>query len=410
MHVMHPRCAGIDLGKDMLVAAARLQDGDQVQWEARTFKMTGRHLLELSSWLLGLGVTHVVMEATGSYWKSVWHVLEGQFELTLANPAQVRNLPGRKSDMNDATWLADLLAHGLIRGSFVPPAPIDALRELTRTRKQFVREIARHTQRIQKILDVASLKLTGTITDVLGTTGRAIVKSLIAGETNPERLADLADYRLKAKREQLVEALQGRLSVQQRHLLRMHLNLIEAIEVSIEDLDRDIEKAVDPFRDIVDWLEEVPGLSEVNVPALLGEIGVDMTKFKTHQHLISWARLCPRLDESAGKVHSTRTQKGAVWVKTLLVQAAWAAIRTKDSYLRAQFYRIRARRGAKKAIVAVAASILTAVYYVIRNRTPYKDLGSDYFKQHDRVRTTRRLVTRLQELGYNVQITDTAAA
>lgn len=409
MHVMHPRCAALDLGKDELMAAVRLQDGARVERACRTYGMTGRQLLELSSWLVGLQVTHVVMEATGSYWKSVWHVLEGQFELTLANPAQVKNLPGRKSDVNDATWMADLLAHGLIRGSFVPPAQIDGLRELTRTRKQFVREIGRHTQRIQKILDVANLKLTGLITDVLGVSGRAIVKSLIAGETDPQRLADLVDYRLRVKRERLTEALHGQLTVQQRHLLAMHLNLVETIEASIEQLDRDIDKAVDPFREVVDWLKEIPGLSEIGVPALLGEIGVDMTKFKTHRHLLSWARMCPRLDQSAGKIHSTRTHKGAVWVKTLLIQAAWAAIKTKDSYLRAQFLRLRARRGAKKAIGAVAASILTAAYYVIRDRTPYRDLGIQYFKHRDRSRSTRRLVARLEQLGYSVQLSEVAA-
>jgi transposase len=409
MQVMYPRCVGLDLGKDVVVAAMRVQDAAGVKRECRTYGMTGRQLLELSSWLLSQGVTHVVMEATGSYWKSVWRVLEGQFELTLANPAQIRNLPGRKSDVNDATWMADLLAHGLIRGSFVPPAEIGALRELTRTRKQFVREVGRHTLRIQKILDVANLKLTGLITDVVGVSGRAIVKSLIAGETNPERLADLAHVRLKAKREDLVEALHGRLTVQQRRLLGMHLNLIETIEASIAQLDDEIARAVDPFRELVERLKEAPGLSHVGVPALLGEIGLDMTRFKTHRHLLSWARVCPRLDESAGKVHSRRTQQGAVWIKTLLVQAAWAAIRTKDSYLRAQFLRIRARRGAKKAIVAVAASILTAVYYMVRDGTPYRDLGVRYFDHQDRSRAARRLATRLRQLGYNVQISKAVA-
>jgi transposase len=408
MQVMHRRCAGLDLGKDMLVAAVRLQEGG-IRRECRTYRTTSRQLLELSSWLLSQEVTHVVMEATGSYWKSVWHVLEGQFELTLANPAQVRNLPGRKSDVNDATWLADLLAHGLIRGSFVAPALIDALRELTRTRKQFVREIGRHTQRIQKVLDIANLKLTGTITDVVGVSGRAIIKALIAGETNPERLADLVDYRIRASHDRLVEALEGRLTRQNRQLLRVHLHLIETIEAAIEELDQEIEKAVDPFRDIVDWLMAIPGLSHVGVPALLGEIGVDMTKFKTHRHIISWARVCPRLDESAGKVHSRRTQKGAVWIKTLLIQAAWAAIKTKNSYLRAQFLRLKARRGAQKAIVAVAASILVAAYHVIRDRKPYRDLGSDYSAHHDRTRTTRRLVSRLQHLGYQVHLSEAVA-
>ena len=409
MQVMNPRCAGVDLGKDIVVAAIRVQDAGGVTRECRTYGTTSRELLDLSSWLLSHGVTHVVMEATGSYWKSVWHLLEGQFELTLANPAHIRHLPGRKSDVNDATWMADLLAHGLIRSSFVPPAEIGALRELTRTRKQFVREVARHTQRIQKTLDVAGLKITGMITDILGVSGRAIVKALIAGEANPERLADLAHPRLQAKRERLVEALYGRLTEQQRRLMGMHLGLIEALEASIAQLDRDIEKAVDPFRTIVDRLKEFPGLSDTSVSAMLGEIGVDMSRFKTHRHLVSWARLCPRLDESAGKVHSTRTQKGAGWIKSLMIQAAWAAVRKKDSYLHAQFLRIRARRGGKKAIVAVAASILTAVYYVIRDGSPYIDLGPDYFHRHDRSKMARRFVARLRHLGYTVQITEDVA-
>jgi len=348
------------------------------------------------------------MEATGSYWKSVWQALEGEFELTLAHPAQIKNLPGRKSDVNDATWMADLRAHGLIRGSFVPPAEITALRELTRTRKQFVREVGRHTQRIQKILDVGGYKLAGTITDTLGVSGRAIVRALIAGEIDPEKLANLADPRLKVKRQRLVEVLHGHLTDQQRSLLGMHLNLIEGLEVSITQLDQEIERAVRPFRNIIERLMGVPGLREVTVPALVAEIGVDMSRFKTHRHLVSWARLCPRLDESAGKVHSNRTLKGAKWTKTLLTQAAWGAVRTKNSYLRAQFLRLR-HRGTKKAIVAVAASILTAVYYMIRDGSEYQDLGIQYFQQRDRSRTARRFVARLQQLGYEVQITERAA-
>jgi transposase len=231
------------------------------------------------------------MEATGSYWKSVWHALEGQFELTLANPAQVENLPGRKSDVNDATWMADLLAHGLIRGSFVPAGEIAALRELTRTRKQFVREVARHTLRMQKILDIANLKLTGAISELLGVSGRAILRALIAGETDPERLAALAHPRLRASREHLVEALHGRLTDQQRQLLDLHLKLIETLEQSIEQLDRNIHKAVSPFRADVQRLKTAPGMSDIVVPAILGEIGLDMTRFRTHRHLVSWARL-----------------------------------------------------------------------------------------------------------------------
>jgi transposase len=409
MEVVYPRCAALDLGKDVLAAAVRVQDADGVKQECRTYATTSRRLVELCAWLSSHGVTHVVMEATGSYWKSVWHALEGQFELTLANPAQIRNMPGRKSDVNDATWMADLLAHGLIRGSFVPPAEISALRELTRTRKQFVREVSRHTLRIQKILDIANLKLTGAISQTLGVSGRAILKALIAGETDPERLAKLAHPRVRVSRERLTESLHGRLTDQQRGLLAMHMTLIETLEASMEQLDRDIAKAVSPFRQDVERLKEIPGLSDISVPAMLGEIGIDMTRFRTHRHLVSWARLCPRLDESAGKVHSTRTMKGAAWIKTLMVQAAWSAIKVKNGYPRAQFLRLRARRGAKKAIVAVAASLLTAVYYMLRDGAPYRDLGIGYFDKHDRSRVARRFVARLQQLGYNVQITEDAA-
>lgn len=409
MQVKNPRCAALDLGKDVLVAAVRLQEETSVRRECRTFGTTTRQLLQLSSWLESEGINHVVMEATGSYWKSVWHVLEGQFELMLANPVHIRNLPGRKSDVNDATWMADLHAHGLISGSFVPPGPIMALRELTRTRKQLGREVARHLQRIQRIVDVAGLKITGPISDLLGTSGRAILKGLIDGETDPERLADLAHPRMQAKRGTLVEALRGTLTPHQRGLLRIHFHLIETIEASIAELDFQIEEAVRPFRELLTRLKDVPGFGAINAPALLGEIGVDMTPFKTHRHLISWTRLCPRLDESAGKTHSRRTLKGAEWVKPLLVGAAWAAVRVKDSYPRAQFLRLRARRGAKKAIVAVAASLLTTVYHMIREGTPYKDLGAHHFDRHDRSRTARRLVARLEQLGYNAQITDRAA-
>ena len=405
MQVLHPRCGALDLGKDVLVAAVRLQDGVAVQRASATYGTTRGALLEMAAWLEGLGVTHVVMEATGSYWKSVWQMLEGRFELTLANPAHIKNLPGRKSDVSDATWMADLHAHGLIRGSFVPPAEISALRELTRTRKQFVREIARHTLRIQKLLDVAGLKVSGPISQILGVSGRRIVKALIAGETDPERLADLVDPHVKASRSQLRAALQGELTPQQRRLLQMHLELVEGLEAAVGKIDGDVAKAVSPFRPLVERVKHVPGLSDVSTPALLAEIGVDMTRFPSSRHIVSWARLCPRLDESAGKVRSRRTLKSAAWVKTLLVQAAWSAINKKDSCLRAQFLRLSPRCGRNKAVVAVAASILTAVYHMIRDDQPYRDLGFDYLRHADRDRLVRRSVARLHKLGYDVTLT-----
>ena len=409
MKVMHPRCAALDLGKDMLVAGLRVQEGTRVDRVSRTFRSTRPELLELVAWLQSFGITHVVMEATGSYWKSVWHVLEGDFDLTLANPAQIKNLPGRKSDVSDTTWMADLHAHGLIRGSFVPSPEIEGLRELTRTRKQLTREVTRHTLRIQKLLDVAGMKITGPISQILGLSGRRIIKALIEGETDPQRLADLAHHRIKATRAQLIDALQGELTPQQRRLLGMHLGFVENLEAAIARLDTDIAKAVAPFRGLIDRLKSVPGLSDVSAPALIAEIGIDMSRFATSGHLVSWARLCPRMDESAGKVRSNRIMKSSAWVKTLLVQAAASAAKSKNSYLRAQFLRIRARRGAKKAFVAVAASILTAVYHMIRDDRPYTDLGDNHFQRMDRDRAVRRSVAQLQRLGYQVTLTHTAA-
>lgn len=407
MEVLYPRCAGLDLGKDTLVACVRIH-GRPAQKLIRTCATTTSALLALASWLHEQGVTHIAMEATGSYWKSVWHVLEADFALVLGNAGHIRNVPGRKSDVSDAEWIADLLAHGLIRGSFVPPAPVQEVRDLTRTRKQLLREVAQHTQRIQRTLDVANLKITGVVSDILGVSGRAMLRALINGETAPERLADLARGTLKNKRTVLVEALTGRITPHHRRLLKLHLDLIETLEVAVTEIDTQLGQALAPFHEAVARLDAIPGIDRVVAQAILGEIGLDMTRFPTHQHLISWACLCRRLDESAGKRRSTRTRKGACWLKTVLVQAAWAAVRTKNSYYRAQFLRLRARRGPKKAIVAVAASMLTAVYYILRDNVEYREMGSHYFERLDRTQVTQRLVKRLRDLGYQVQLAEVA--
>jgi transposase len=408
MEVLYPRCAGLDLGKDALVACVRIH-GRPVQQEVRTFETTTRALVALAEWLREQGVTHVAMEATGSYWKSVWHILEEDFTLVLGNAGHIRNVPGRKSDVKDAAWIADLLAHGLIRGSFVPPAPIQEVRDLTRTRKQLVREIAQHTQRIQKTLDIANLKMTGVVSNVLGVSGRAILRALIAGQTDPVALAGLARGTLKNKRAALVEALTGRVTAHHRRLLKLHLDLIERLETAVEEVDAQLGEALAPFHDAVERVDGVPGIDTVVAQAILGEIGLDMSRFPTHQHLISWACLCRRLDESAGKRKSTRTRKGACWLKTVLIQAAWAAVRTKNTYYRAQFLRLRARRGPKKAIVAVAASMLTAIYYILRDGVEYHELGGEHFDRLDRTKVTQRLVKRLRDLGYDVQLAEVAA-
>ncbi len=404
MDVVYPRCAGLDVHQKTVVVCARVADGARVQREVHTFGTTTGELLALAEWLAARAITHVAMESTGVYWKPVWHVLEGQCELVLANAMHIRNIPGRKSDVNDATWIADLLAHGLIRGSFVPPAPIQELRDLTRTRKQLVREIGRHTLRLQKTLEDANLKLTGLLSDVLGKSGRAILAALVAGESDPVRLAALAGGRLKASRAELVAALHGRVTAHHRFMLQLHLTQIAALEAAVQELDARLEAALAPFRAVVDRLITIPGVSQVVARVLVAEIGPDLSRFPTAGHLVSWAGLCPRLHESAGKRLSTRVRPGTPWLKTTLVQAAWAAVRTKRSYLQAQFLRLKSRRGPKKAIIAVAASMLTAVYHMLTRAVPYHDLGADHFERRDHAKLAQRLVRRLRDLGFTVAL------
>jgi transposase len=409
MEVLHPRCAGLDVHKDTVVAAVRCVS-PPVHREVQSFPTTTRGLLALGDWLESTGCTHVALEATGVYWKPVWHVLEERFELVLANAQQVRNVPGRKTDVADAAWIADLLAHGLVRNSFVPPRPIQELRDLTRTRKQLVREIAQHAQRIQKVLEDANLKLGSVLSDVLGQSGRAMLQAIIAGEEDPERLADLALGTARRKQAALIEALRGRVTAHHRALLQLHLRLVDALEAALEELDRNLGKALEPIRDLARLLTTMPGVSDVVAQVMLAEIGFDMKRFPTSGHLVSWAGLCPRNDESAGKRRSTRVRKTANWLKTTLVSAAWAAARTKQSYFHAQFLRIKSRRGPRKAILAVAASMLTAAYYMLRDGVVYQDLGPDYFDRRNRSKAIQRLVRRLRDLGCTVQISPEKAA
>jgi len=404
MEVLYPRCAGLDVHAGSVTACARIAAGAQVTYDHHTVSTTTRGLLDLAEWLTAHGCTHVAMEATGVYWKPVWHVLEASFTLILANAMHIRNVPGRKSDMNDATWIADLLAHGLIRSSFVPPAPIQELRDLTRTRRQLVHEVARHVLRIQKTLEDANLKLTQVMSDIVGVSGRAILNALIAGETDPERLADLTRGRLKATRADLLDALHGRVTDHHRFMIKLHLTQIDALETAVATIEMRIGDALGPFRAAVSLLTTMPGLSETTARVLIAEIGTDMTRFPSAGHLISWAGFCPPLDESAGKRRSNRTRQSAPWLKPTLINAAWAATRKKDSYLRAQFLRIKSRRGAKKAILAVASSMLTAAYFMLRDGVEYHDLGAHHFEQRDKEQLAKRLIQRLRDLGVAVEV------
>jgi transposase len=404
MDVMYRRCAGLDVHKDSVVACVRVHDLAGARHVVESFGTTTQALLQLADWLTGHEVTHVAMEATGVYWKPVWHVLEDSFELVLANAMHIKNVPGRKTDVNDATWIADLLAHGLIRASFVPPTAIQAMRTLMRTRKQLVRERAQHVQRIQKTLEDANLKIASVVSDVSGTSGRAILRALIDGETSPEKLLAVTTGRLRADRKSLIEALRGRVRSHHRFLLKLHLEQIEGLEKSIAAVDVEVGSTLEPFRAKVARLITMPGISDVAAQVIVSEIGVDMSRFPTAGHLVSWAGLCPRNDESAGKRRSTRLRQGAPWLKATLTQAAWSAARAKKGYLRAQFLRLKSRRGPKKAIMAVAASMITAAYYMLRDDVDYRDLGTDHFDRSDRAKTAKRLVKRLGDLGYAVDI------
>ena len=422
MDVVYARCAGLDVHKETVVACVRVILGGKTTREVKTFETTTSGLLMLLAWLMEQGCTHVTMEATGVYWKPVWHILsDGGFELVLANAAHIKNVPGRKTDVCDASWIADLLAYGLIRASFVPEQEIQQLRALLRTRKQLCREQTSHIQRVQKTLEDANIKLDSVLTEVVGVSGRAMIEAMIAGETDPNKLAGLADRRVKAPREKLCEALRGRVTKHHRFLLQLHLGQIDALDAAIREIDREVDAAIvrmdeeveagrTRFAVLIALLITIPGIGVLAARMILAEIGRDMSRFPTAGHLLSWAGCCPRNDESAGKRRSTRLRKGDPWLKTVLVQCAWAATRKKDSYFRAQFYRLRATMGPKKAICAVAASLLTTIYHMLKNGTEYQDLGSDHFDRRSKDAKAKRLTAQLAKLGFDVRITPLPAA
>lgn len=411
MQVLYPRCAGLDVHKDTVVACVRLAGEGPATTEVRTFATTTAGLCALAEWLVERGVTHVAMEATGIYWKPVWHILsDNELTLILANAAHVKNVPGRKTDVNDATWLAELLAHGLIRSSFVPPREVSELRTLLRTRKQLVRERASHVQRVQKTLEDANIKIASALSDIMGKSGRAMIEAMIAGETDPHKLAALADRRVQTPRAKLAEALTGRLNAQHRFLLRLHLGQIDALDRATAEVDAEVEGHLGPFGDAVKLLDTIDGVDVLAAEVILSEIGLDMTRFPTDGHLVSWACICPRNDESAGRRRSTRIRKGARWLKATLIQCARSAARMKGRYLSALYQRVKGRRGDKKAILAVASSILVAAYHMLKSGTPYRDLGPNHFEPTKRTALARNLLKRLEGLGFAVDLKPLAPA
>jgi len=405
MDTLYPRCAGIDVHKNTVVVCVRCADRPGKGFEeVRTFSTMTRDLLALSDWLADHGVTHVAMESTGVYWKPVFNILGGRVEVILVNAEHIKQVPGRKTDVKDCQWIAQLLQHGLLKASFVPSEPIRELRDLTRQRTQLIQERSAAANRIQKVLEDANVKLASVATDVLGVSGRDMLEALIAGETDPAKLAELARKRLREKLPELQLALQGRVTDHHRFLLRMHLDHVAHLEELIARLGARIEEKMAPFAQAQQRLETIPGVSQRVAETVVAEIGVDMKQFPSAGHLASWAGMCSGNNESAGKRRSGRITKGDRWLKRILVQAAWAASHTKGTYLAAQYRRLSKRRGRKRALVAVGHTLLVIVYHVLKRGTTYAELGADFLDRLEPERLTRQLVKRLESLGHKVTL------
>jgi transposase len=405
MDVVHVRCCGIDVHKRTVVACLLVSDpGRALSKEVRTFGTMTQDLLRLADWLVAAGCTHVAMESTGVYWKPVYNLLESALEVLVVNARHIKAVPGRKTDVKDCEWIAELLRHGLLHPSFIPDRPQRELRELTRYRTSLIQERSGEVNRLQKVLEGANIKLAAVATDIMGTSGRDILAALVAGTVDATALAELARGRLREKLPQLQQALAGQFRAHQRFLVAQQLAHIDFLDELIERVSAEIAERVRPFEEAVTLLDTIPGVGRRTAEVLVAEIGVDMTRFPTAAHLASWAGLAPGNNQSAGKRRHAQTRKGSPWLRAALVETAQAAGRTKSTYLGAQFRRFLPRKGKKRAAVAVGHTILIIVYHVLTKCEPYQDLGVMYFDQRARQAVERRLVRRLEALGYTVSL------
>ena len=412
MDVLYERCCGIDVHKKTVVACLMTPGtGGAPSKETRTYGTMTADLLELMDWLVDAGCTHVAMESTGVYWKPLYNLMEGtDLTIRIVNAQHIKTVPGRKTDVKDAEWIAELLRHGLLRPSFIHDRPQRELRELTSYRTALMQERSAEVNRLQKTLEGANIKLAGVATDIMGKSGRDMLAALVAGETDAVELAHLARGKLRDKLPQLERALRGQFGPHQRFLAAQQLAHIDGLDAIIAQVSDEIAERVRPFEQAIEHIDTVTGVGRRTAEILVAEVGTDLARFPTHRHLTSWAGVCPGNNESAGKRHGGRTRKGSPWLRAALVEAAKAAGRTKTTYLGAQYRRLKARRGPKRAAVAVAHSILVSVYYILTRHEPYRDLGVTYFDERDRQAVERRLVKRLQALGYEVLLQPTVPA
>lgn len=411
MQVIHPRCCGLDVHKKTIVACVLLTAADgTVEKHRRSFSTMTSGLLTLVDWLDAWQISHVAMESTGVYWRAAFNLLEADHTVLLVNAQHMKAVPGHKTDVKDAEWLADLLRHGLLKASFIPPAPVRHLRELTRYRKSLVQERAQEVNRLHKVLETANIKLASVASDVLGKSGRDMLEALIQGTTDVEVLAELARGTLRKKIPQLQTALEGRLLPHHRFLLGQILAHIDFLEGSLAQLQRAIEEYLRPFEEALDLVLSVPGIQATAAATILAEIGTDMSRFPSAKHLASWAGLCPGNKQSGGKRLSGKTTKGNPYLRAVLAEVVWAIAHTKQNYLSAQFHRLARRLGKKRAVVAVSHSVLVILYHVLSTKKAYTDLGADYFEKLDTTRLQQHHIRRLEQLGYQVTLTPKVVA
>ncbi len=399
MKVTYPRCCGLDVHKKTVVACAILPR----RRETRTFATMTGDLLALKDWLLEAGITHVAMESTGVYWKPIYNLLEDSFALMVVNAQHIKAVPGRKTDVKDAEWIADLLRHGLLRGSFIPDRSLRELRELVRYRRTLIQDRNRVINRIQKTLEGANIKLASVVSDVVGVSGRVILQAMIDGVEDPKALAAMARGKLRKKADDLEQALLGLMGAHQRRLLESQLGLLDYLDREIATLDDDISNAMGPYQHTIEQLDTVQGIGERGAQEILVEIGPDaVSRFADARHLSSWAKVCPGNNESAGKHRSGRSGRGNRWLRSALVECAWGAIRVKGSYYSSLYRRLAARRGSKRAILAVAHAILETIYSMLKNGTVFHDLGDNFHDLLNPAKVIQRAITRIEHLGYKV--------